>query len=295
MKYKRLFDPPETLRLPAPSSAGAELGDLQDGAVYVFDESIVLAVNVALAAQRPLLVTGDPGSGKSTLAACVAAHMEWRYEPETITPSTRAADLQWKFDALRRLRDAQANKLRPDEEYVSPGVLWRAFRGPDSRRAVVLLDEIDKADPDVPNSLLEALGSLSFRVQETGDKVSADRNSAPFVLLTTNDERQLPRPFVRRCIALTLPEPGDTRLKSIATAHGFDDDDDGLVSATVELVLNLRQQAKSEGRRPASTAELLDTLRACRKLRVGPNTPEWNAIATVALAKADDDGKRQEE
>ncbi len=287
LRYARLFDPPDVLKAEAPDGAPSGLGDRRAGGVYVFEDSIVLAVNVALAANRPLLVSGEPGSGKSSLAACVAAFMDWRYVSEVITPGTQANDLQWRYDALRRLRDAQARKLKEDAAYVHPGVLWRAFRDErDLRRAVVLLDEIDKADPDVPNSLLEALGSLSFKVRETGEDVTARRETAPFVMLTTNNERELPRPFVRRCISLSLPVPDEDRLKAIAAAHGFDDED-GLVTETSKLVVRLQAEARAEGRPQASAAELLDALRACRELKVRPGTPEWEAIADVTLAKAD--------
>lgn len=284
LRYRRTFDPPGTLHAAPPPGSGA-FGDQQDGAVYVFTEAIVLAVNVAIAARRPLLVSGEPGSGKSSLAAGIAASMDWRYEAEFVTPRTQARDLLWEFDALRRLRDAQTDKLRADHEYVNPGVLWRAFdSGDDQRPALVLLDEIDKADPDVPNSLLEALGSLSFHVAETGTTVSAKGAQPPFVMLTTNNERELPRPFLRRCVALVLPEPDRDRLLAIAAAHGLADDA-GVAGEMVDLILRLRLEAKASSRASPSAAELLDALRACKELEIAPGTPEWETVAAVTLTK----------
>ena len=213
MTFKR-FEPPGYRLEGAPE---APAGDRRDGKVYVYDDDIVLAVNVALAIRRPLLISGPAGSGKSSLAKFVANVMGWRYYEDVVTARTQARDLQWTFDAIRRLSDAQANKDLGAGGYVEPGVLWWAFqpktaatRGADDEtrakpgfrkaeppsqdqqgdRAVVLIDEIDKADPDVPNSLLVALGSNEFRIVETNALVRATADAEPFVMITTNDERE---------------------------------------------------------------------------------------------------------
>jgi MoxR-like ATPase len=160
--------------------------DTRDGSVYVYDDSLTMAVRVALATGRPLLLLGPPGSGKSSLAAFVARSMHWNYFEQIITSRTQAKDLMWSFDAVRRLRDAHGGGNPVDllEAYIEPRVLWWAFDLPDARdrgakrlpggslpsgvtsgkpsgevrgddsMSVVLLDEIDKADPDVPNDLL---------------------------------------------------------------------------------------------------------------------------------------------
>lgn len=286
MQYTKIFDPPHLLHAAHPAGDKGRVGDRSAGEiVYVFTESIVLAINVALAAQRPLLVSGDPGSGKSSLAASVAAFMNWRYEPEVITPRTQASDLGWRFDALRRLQDAQAQALKQDDDYVLPGPLWRAFEPEgDDRRAVVLLDEIDKADPDVPNSLLDALGSMTFRVTETGRDVSASPERVPFVVITTNNERQLPRPFLRRCITLSLPPPDEERLLEIAGAHDLRDEE-GRAAKIAAHVTGMRRAAAKEGRSYPGAAEFLDALRASRDLRVSYGTAEWEAIASATLEK----------
>lgn len=280
---KLLFNPEMVVREDLPPGMSGS-GDRSDGSVYVYTKSIILAVNVALAARRPLLVAGPPGSGKSSLALNVARHEGWAYEEEVLTPRTQARDLLWRFDALRRLRDAQVGPLdEGDEAYVKPGVLWRAFEH-DSERAVLLLDEIDKADPDVPNSLLEALGTLSFTVEETERTVSARPGAAPFVVLTTNEERELSGPFMRRCVVLRLERPGVDRLLEIARAHKLDGDEQ-MVKRAAERIDELAQEAEAAGQPVPSAAEFVDALRAAQDLKVGANDPEWDAVMEVALVK----------
>lgn len=158
------------------------------------DDEVVLAVNVALKTGRPLLLFGPPGSGKSTLAPNVARILGWEYYAHVVTARTEPEDLLWRFDALKRLNDAQAKQLVDDMgHYYTKGPLWRAFAAPGGKRSVVLIDEIDKADPDLPNSLLGPLGSLSFPVPwDDEQSVSVPPERAPFVVITTNDERELP-------------------------------------------------------------------------------------------------------
>jgi MoxR-like ATPase len=242
--YTKEFNPPTTFRAPGQDTAVA---DQREGRVYVFNEDIVLAVNVALATGRPVLVRGESGTGKSSLARSAANFLKWRFYEKVITSRTQARDLLYEVDLLRRLHDAQVVKDGGsfDEDYtryVVPQALWWAFsrktalkRGrsgnrvqppaepktdfPDSARAVVLIDEIDKADPDVPNNLLVPLGSLQFLVEETGFLVKADKTNAPLVFITTNEERELPPAFLRRCVELKLEMPGPERLLDIAHAH----------------------------------------------------------------------------
>ncbi|HEU0054654.1 MAG TPA: MoxR family ATPase, partial [Longimicrobium sp.] len=206
------FDP-SGFTAPADSDA---VGDRRDGAIYHYTPEIVLAVRVALATGRPLLVRGPSGSGKSSLAQNIARVLGWDFVDQVITSRTQAQDLLWTVDHIRRLRDAHTNQLGPFEAYVHPGPLWRAFdptgarrqadrsaatEPPPSdaaapRRVVVLLDEIDKADPDVPNNLLVALGSLEFLVSDLGLTVRGRREMVPLIVLTTNDERDIPDAFL---------------------------------------------------------------------------------------------------
>jgi MoxR-like ATPase len=311
MTYQKTFDP-QSVRLSEAGDGPTHGRDIRDGSIYVYKPSTVLAVKVALATQRPLLICGPPGSGKSSLAAFVAKTMGWNYFEEVITSRTQARDLQWTFDAVRRLRDAQAGQLYEGlEPYIEPRVLWWAFdpvsaqkRGfvedfPAHIRAmkppgvirnadypsVVLLDEIDKADPDVPNDLLVALGSQRFFVTEI-DRVIKPKHS-PLVFITSNDERSLPKAFLRRCVVHTL-EPSEAHdLVKIAKAH-FPQFNDvhGLFEKIADRVVAMRDRAESNDDPQPSTAEYLDAVRACIEFKVEPgDSPEWQAIRTAVLTK----------
>ena len=200
--------------------------DSRDGQVYVLPSTdpLWLAVRIAMTTGRPLLLRGDPGTGKSSLAAKVALDEKWRYYEHTVTPRTDATDVLWTFDSARRSAKASSNDSAPfeDYEFVEPGPLWWAFdrdqarfRGQPRRRArdayrndqaeepsrelnsgrlddgaVVLIDDIDKAGPDVPNGLLGALGSGRFRVDETGTDVELTEDMNVLVVITTNNERE---------------------------------------------------------------------------------------------------------
>lgn len=320
--YRPLFDPDvEAASQPFDPDRAYRLGDRSTAEFlpYVYDPQITLAVNVALAAGRPLLVRGHPGTGKSSLARSLAERLGWRFYAITVSSRTSARDLMWSFDTVARLADAQAlpqgSELPPRERYVVPGVLWWGFnpasarwRGvdpnsdaakdkrfveaadptplnPDVPRAVVLIDEIDKADPDVPNDLLVPLGSFQFRVED-GSPVVAEH--PPLVVVTTNEERELPRAFLRRCVILALTAPDPTRLRQIATAH-FSDLDTGLL----EVVQTAYQQTRAErieaNKPPPSIAEFLDALASCRGLRITPSDAQWDTqwkdMATFLLAK----------
>lgn len=307
MEYQKIFDPQQPSNLPPRAASKAQLGDRRDGLVYVYTDEIVLAVNVALATGRPLLVRGPSGCGKSSLARNVAENLGWRYYEKVISSRTQARDLLWEVDLLRRLQDAQTARLERDlTPYVNPGVLWWAFdresarrrgaapgggaagaapdepgRGPDHSRAVVLLDEIDKADPDVPNNLLVPLGSLRFRVEDTGFEVVA--RAAPLVLLTTNDERELPSAFQRRCVELRLGQPTPQQLLTIGRAH-FGRRREKLLKQVAELIMR-RAVGEAPQTAAPSSAEYLDTVRACLELKVEPGTGVWEMLSHVTVWK----------
>jgi MoxR-like ATPase len=300
LRYVRIFNPEQERPESDDPLPRAGLGDHREEAEYVYTPQIILAVNVALATGRPLLVRGPAGSGKSSLAPDIARRKRWQFYPEVITSHTRAQDLLWSFDALERLRDAQAGAA-VDEigRYIKPGVLWRALDPMGALRhtshdrsmevpsdgAVVLLDEIDKADPDVPNDLLIPIGSGVFEVRDLKRlPVSLQRPQSPLILITTNEERALPRAFLRRCVVLTLPEPKRQRLIRIAEVH-FGPDDGKLYGRVANLLMRARARAMREGAPPPSTAEYLDALEACRRLRVLPGSREWRHVALGTLEK----------
>jgi MoxR-like ATPase len=297
VNYHKIFDPPSTVVLPS-QRRSTDGGDSHDGSVYVYTDRIVLAVNVALATNRPLLLRGLPGSGKSSLAHNVARILDRRYYQAVITSRTQARDLLWTFDALHRLRDAQAGEPnKPLASYVEPGPLWWAFDPETARRrgrrnypmvsdappgAVVLLDEIDKADPDTPNNLLVPLGSLEFVVSDLNLTVSA--RVPPLVMITTNEERELPRAFLRRCVTLELDPPNSDRLVAIAKAH-FGAEDESRYRAIANLIC---PDGKPSADDAPSAAEFLDAVRASRELKipVDPRNALWQDVESITLRKA---------
>jgi len=306
MGYRPLFDPP-----PAVPAIASGPGDRRDGGVYAYTPQILLAVNVALATGRPLLVRGPSGGGKSSLARNAARVLGWRYYERVISSRAQAQDLLWEIDHLRRLQDAQLNLLRGGAgSYVQPGILWWAFDrasarhqaerslgsdeprpldpnlGDDHPRAVVLLDEIDKADPDVPNNLLVPLGSLTFQVEEYG-KVATTEELAPLVVITTNDERELPPAFLRRCVELVIEVPDLARLDEIGRLH-LPQVPQRLRKRFAELIL----ETLPGGAAPSpSIAEYLDTVKACHRLGVEPDTPGWADLIKVTVWKHGRTGK----
>jgi MoxR-like ATPase len=293
LQYSKVFDV-AALRAAAEPATPAPTGDAAGPLVYVYDDDIELAVNVALVTSRPLLVAGPPGSGKSSLAPSVADLMGRRFYRDVISSRTEARDLLWRFDALSRLRDAQAGETKISaSQYVEPGVLWKAFDqdsasryGPDEQKgtgAVVLMDEIDKADPDVPNDLLVPLGDFRFYVPDADVTVVAQEPRA-LVVLTTNDERELPAAFTRRCVVLVLEAPTFDRYIEIAAAH-FPGQDAELHEALAEMLVSMGKQASDLHVPPPSTAEYIDAIRACTDLGVNPQHTAWDKIAHSTLTK----------
>ncbi len=337
MGYTPIFAPEPVQSYRKDYKAAVQMpGDKRDGDVYVYGGSaeqqstIVLAVNVAIATRRPLLVRGEAGSGKSSLAANVARSLGWRYYEQVVTSRTQAQDLLWQFDAVRRLGDAQVGATRRRgragvagrnpvfdlHRYIDPGVLWWALdpatarcRGCPSGRgdippapnpmrwpaeaasAVVLIDEIDKADPDVPNNLLVPLGSLQFTVHEVQATITADPERFPLIVITTNEERELPSAFLRRCVQVTLPAPTQDDLARIAIAHFGAEKASrrkpSLYAPLAEKTMQLKAEHQRKGIRPPSTAEYLDAVRACLMLGIGPGDADWTELLGVTLEKTD--------
>lgn len=287
---------------------------------YIFRENIVIALDVALATDRPLLVAGRPGCGKSRLADAVAAILKWNFLARTITSRTRLEELTVEVDHLRRLHDAQhgkdADTLKPDSAYHNPGIFWWAFHPQSARRrgctddvvsryaidvsfpgvrriadgnpqhAVVLIDEIDKAEPDVPNDLLEPLDRRSFGLPD-GSTLFAHKGQLLLTIITTNGERALPPAFLRRCVSLVVDEPDKDELVAIARVHE-PEAAAARTEAIAEKILKFRSDATAAGRRAPGTSEFLDAIRACEKLGIQvDDTPNstWSHVERAILEK----------
>lgn len=287
------------------------LGDRRDGKLYRYTPDIKLAVNVALATGRPLLVLGRTGCGKSLLAFNLARVMRRRYYEFVVTSRSQARDLFYRFDAVRRLGDAQSKdrgQAAPERRgargasvwqsqypYVEPGPLWWSIDPEGARRrgypgtekpsfqkatdpviwepeailaesSLLLIDEIDKAEPDFPNNLLVPLGSWQFVVEEVARLVTLAPGGAqnpakrPLVIITSNRERELPETFLRRCIVLEMPPPTAAELVELA-ATVFRRRDQQLFQGVADQLVELR------GAEFLSTAEFLDAVQAIQRLQ----------------------------
>lgn len=198
------LQPNSTIGLPATANFQA--------AGHYWSKPEIDALTLAYAARRPLLLRGEAGSGKSQLARAAAAVMEVG-DPlvEVIHPRFDPIDLLYQYDAVQRLADAQVGRVHNNaEHYILKGRLWEAFEQcvTPPARPVLLIDEIDKADADIPNALLDVLGNRSFTVKHLGGRrIDGGAQGLPLILVTTNEERELPAAFVRRCIVLNLNPP----------------------------------------------------------------------------------------
>jgi MoxR-like ATPase len=300
--------------------------------VHLLSTAEVRAVNAAIAAGRPLLVRGEPGTGKSQLARAAAKQLGWAFVKHVIDSHTESRDLLWTFDAVRRLADAQIVgylRRKPDqddtqgahqdpidlaiEKYLHPGPLWWGFDwasaqeqcglahgvapaqrdGGDWRKGCVfLLDEIDKAESEVPNGLLEALGAREFPVLGRSLPVRAAGRPV-LVVITTNEERTLPDAFVRRCLVIRLDLPTDESeligfLMHRGEAH-FPQAEEKVLRKAAEMLLKDRQAAIATQILPRpGQAEYLDLLRVVVNLEPGDPDEQiamMNAVADYLLKK----------
>jgi MoxR-like ATPase len=239
-------------------------------APYLPSDSLKNAVNLAIFLEkRPLLLKGEPGCGKTRLAEAVAYELGLPYEPWYIKSTTRAKDGLYSYDAVRRLHDAQLtrvgtkskSKVEDLDNYIKMGALGRAFKN--EQRAVVLIDEIDKADIDFPNDLLRELDEQKFTIDETGEEVKA--NYPPIVFITSNDEKDLPDAFLRRCLFHYIEFPSYSELIEIVNAH-FTASPKELVEKAVERFEELRgKMEKGKSGKKPSTSELLDWFAVLRQ------------------------------
>jgi MoxR-like ATPase len=223
---------------------------------YVADDDLKIAVNAAITLERPLLIKGEPGTGKTMLAEEVARALGWPLFQWHIKSTTKAQQGLYEYDAVSRLRDSQLGEARVQEiaNYIVKGVLWEAFEI--ERRSVVLVDEIDKADIEFPNDLLRELDRMEFHVYETRQTVKARHR--PLILITSNNEKELPDAFLRRCFFHYIRFPDKETMQAIIDVH-FPGIRKQLVQAALESFFGIREMPGLK--KKPSTSELLDWLK----------------------------------
>ena len=223
---------------------------------YIAADDLAVAVNAAVTLERPLLVKGEPGTGKTELARQVAASLGMEMIEWNIKSTTRAQQGLYEYDAVSRLRDSQLGDARVHDvaHYIKQGKLWQAFSS--DKKVVLLIDEIDKADIEFPNDLLQELDRMAFHVYETGTTVEALHR--PVVIITSNNEKELPDAFLRRCFFhyISFPEP-ETLRKIIEVHHP------GIKSQLLETALTQFFEIRDTPglKKKPSTSEVLDWLK----------------------------------
>ena len=223
---------------------------------YVATDDLIMAVNAAVTLQRPLLVKGEPGTGKTELARQVAAALQMPIIEWHVKSTTKAQQGLYDYDAVSRLRDSQLGDARVNDvaNYIRRGKLWQAFEA--DQRVVLLIDEIDKADIEFPNDLLQELDRMEFHVYETGQTIAARHR--PVVIITSNNEKELPDAFLRRCFFHFIKFPDADTLRQIVDVH-FPGIKDDLLSAALTQFFDLRETPGLK--KKPSTSEVLDWLK----------------------------------
>ncbi|MGE0698043.1 MAG: AAA family ATPase [Hyphomicrobiaceae bacterium] len=234
---------------------------------YVATDDLKVAVNAAITLERPLLIKGEPGTGKTVLAVEVAKALgapliEWH-----IKSTTKAAQGLYEYDAVSRLRDSQLGdeRVKDIRNYIKRGKLWEAFTA--DQRPVLLIDEIDKADIEFPNDLLQELDRMEFFVYELNETIKARRR--PIVMITSNNEKELPDAFLRRCFFHYIKFPDPETMRAIVEVH-FPGLKGMLVSEALKIFFDMREVPGIK--KKPSTSELLDWLKLLLNEDIGPET-----------------------
>ena len=232
---------------------------------YVATDDLKVAVNAAIVLERPLLVKGEPGTGKTVLAEEIAKAIDAPLLTWHIKSTTKAQQGLYEYDAVSRLRDSQLGDPRVSEigHYIKRGKLWEAFSA--ESRPVLLIDEIDKADIEFPNDLLLELDRMEFHVYETGETVRAERR--PVVVVTSNNEKELPDAFLRRCFFHYIKFPDAETMNRIIEVH-YPGIKRRLVEEALRIFFDIRD-APGLKKKP-STSELLDWLKLLLAEDIGP-------------------------
>ncbi len=231
---------------------------------YLTNEALEAAVNASLALERPLLIRGEPGTGKTLLAEAVAEALSLRLITWNVKSTTRAQDGLYVYDTVQRLYDSRFGDgdIRDIRRYIKQGPLGQAMSS--TERVVLLIDEIDKADLEFPNDLLHELDRMRFTIVETGDEVAA--RERPVVIITSNNEKELPDAFLRRCIFHFIDFPDRDFMRRVVAVHqpGLDD---ALVDHTLAAFFEIR--AMRGLRKRPSTSELIDWIAVLKKAGIG--------------------------
>jgi len=224
---------------------------------YVISEPLKNAVNVAIALERPLLIRGEPGTGKTLLAHSIANGLEKRLIVWNIKSTTKAQEGLYVYDTVQRLNDSRfgGSDVSDIKQYIKLGKLGQAFVSPE--QVVLLIDEIDKADLEFPNDLLNELEEMSFYIPETNETITAIHR--PIVVITSNAEKELPDAFLRRCIFHYIEFPNSALMEEIVRVH-FPNIKDSLLHEALKAFYKLREI--DDFRKKPSTSELIDWIRA---------------------------------
>lgn len=223
---------------------------------YVATEDLTVAVNAAVLLERPLLIKGEPGTGKTELAKQVASALGLELIEWNIKSTTKAQQGLYEYDAVSRLRDSQLGdeSVRDVGNYIRKGKLWNAFEA--DQKVVLLIDEIDKADIEFPNDLLQELDKMAFHVYETGETVAAKYR--PVVIITSNNEKELPDAFLRRCFFHYISFPDQDTMRQIVKVH-YPDIKEQLLTTALTQFYEIREQQGLK--KKPSTSEVLDWLK----------------------------------